>query len=71
MLKQERYAGCARDLSFTVNECNCCCDFSKFTGKKKTQVVYGHVLFGVHRAFPQNNVVYVTLLRNPVERVLS
>jgi hypothetical protein len=38
--------------------------------QKKIKLV-GHQFFGVHKNFPQINFTYITLLRNPVERVIS
>jgi hypothetical protein len=38
--------------------------------QKKIKIV-GHRFFGVHKEFSKINFTYITLLRNPVERVIS
>ncbi|MEO6969971.1 MAG: sulfotransferase family 2 domain-containing protein, partial [Chthoniobacterales bacterium] len=37
---------------------------------KKTRMFKGHMLFGLHEALPQP-ATYITVLRDPVDRVLS
>jgi hypothetical protein len=39
--------------------------------RKKIKIATGHRFFGVHKEFPQIKFTYITLLRNPVERVIS
>lgn len=39
--------------------------------ENRLEVLYGHMLFGVHNKLPQKNVTYITFLRNPVARVIS
>jgi hypothetical protein len=62
---------CSFDSSNVVDERSCCCDLGDFCNKRRTEVVSGHMLFGVHETLPQTNVVYITLLRHPVERIVS
>ncbi len=38
---------------------------------RKIRLVAGHTRFGMHKALPFTNVHYFTILRDPVERVLS
>ena len=38
--------------------------------KRKIKVIYGHLSFGIHQYLPQSSS-YVTLLRNPVDRIIS
>ncbi|SHJ50521.1 sulfotransferase family 2 domain-containing protein [Paramaledivibacter caminithermalis] len=38
---------------------------------KKLEVLRGHLFFGAHNHIPQKNYNYITLLRAPVERVVS
>lgn len=37
---------------------------------RRLRLIHGHMVFGIHEVLPQPST-YVTLLRNPVERVLS
>ena len=37
---------------------------------RKTRMFKGHMLFGLHKILPQPST-YITVLRDPVERVLS
>lgn len=39
--------------------------------QKRIEVVFGHMFFGVHKKLPQTNFKYITLLRNPIERIIS
>lgn len=40
------------------------------TEEEKLKCIYGHVHFGIHRHFSQN-ATYITMLRDPVERIIS
>ncbi len=37
----------------------------------KLEVLRGHFHFGVHESLPQKKYTYITLLRNPIEQVIS
>lgn len=37
----------------------------------KLEVLRGHLFFGAHRSIPQKKYSYITMLRNPIERVVS
>lgn len=39
--------------------------------KAKLKAVIGHYYYGIHEGFPGRDVTHVTMLRDPVERVLS
>lgn len=39
--------------------------------RKRIEVAYGHMFFGVHKKLPQKNFTYITFLRNPIERIIS
>lgn len=39
--------------------------------KAKLKAVMGHYYYGIHEGFPGRDVAHVTMLRDPVERVLS
>ena len=38
---------------------------------KRLEMVRGHMYFGVHQKLPQKKLNYITLVRNPIERVIS
>ncbi len=38
---------------------------------KQIEMVRGHMSFGIHKKLPQTNSTYITLIRNPIERVVS
>jgi hypothetical protein len=58
--RQNQYSFHLRELDATTIE-----------ERKKIKIIYGHQFFGLHKEFPQINFTYITLLRNPVERVIS
>lgn len=39
--------------------------------KRRVEMVYGHMAFGVHKQLPQSNFAYITFLRHPIDRVIS
>lgn len=39
--------------------------------KKRVEMVYGHMAFGVHEQLPQADFAYITFLRHPIDRVIS
>lgn len=39
--------------------------------KKRIEFISGHQNFGIHRSLPHNNYIYITMLRNPIELVIS
>ncbi len=42
-----------------------------FEEQKRLVMVRGHMLFGLHTKLPQKYYSYITIIRNPVERVIS
>ncbi len=38
---------------------------------EKIEVLSGHIQFGVHKYLPQKKYIYLTMIRNPIELVLS
>lgn len=44
---------------------------SKVGDKKKLELLRGHLFFGAHKHLPQKKYTYITILRNPIERVIS
>lgn len=38
---------------------------------KKLEVIRGHFGFGIHKLLPQKKYTYITILRDPIERVIS
>jgi len=42
-----------------------------FNGLVKLRAISGHKPFGIHNLLPVNNFHYITLLREPIERVIS
>ncbi len=45
--------------------------FLNYKNKSDIKAIFGHIKFGMHKFLPTEKVKYVTLLRNPVERILS
>jgi hypothetical protein len=43
----------------------------KFNGLVKLRAISGHKPFGIHNLLPVTNFHYITLLREPIERVIS
>lgn len=39
--------------------------------KKRLEVLSGHFHFGIHKQLPQKKFTYITLIRNPIERIIS
>lgn len=39
--------------------------------KKRIEVLRGHFQFGIHNDLPQKEYTYMTILRNPIEQVIS
>lgn len=39
--------------------------------RKRLRFVMGHFQFGIHSHLPQNSCTYVTVVRNPIDRVIS
>lgn len=46
-------------------------DYLDELGVKKLEVLRGHIQFGIHKHLPQKKYTYITLVRNPIERVVS
>lgn len=38
---------------------------------RKIEVLRGHFHFGIHKLIPQKNYTYITILRDPIEQVIS
>lgn len=38
---------------------------------KRIEIIFGHIFFGIHQQLPQPNFTYITLLRHPIERIIS
>lgn len=39
--------------------------------KKSIQVIKGHMIYGLHRLFEEDDVQYISFLRDPVDRIIS
>lgn len=50
---------------------NCLLDVLTIEEQKKIELVKFHMLFGYHKKLPQKKFTYITLLRNPIERLIS
>lgn len=45
--------------------------YLKNNNTKKLEVIRGHFSFGIHKLLPQDKYTYITILRDPIERVIS
>jgi hypothetical protein len=45
--------------------------YLKKNDTKRLEVIRGHFSFGIHRLLPQDKHTYITILRDPIERVIS
>lgn len=59
------------DLSDWVKKLNKKLSSSESGSRSAVQMVYGHVGFGIHEFFESPSCTYITLLREPAQRVVS